>query len=121
MACWAKDPTLIQGMFYAFVFQVALHFGICGEDVMADLADAIENCRWAELEAWLDAHHDSLIKHHEAEAPASSVGSTSSLSRREPPSGGRNASDEATSSDEFRMCIGIFIYLDLSLGFICII
>ena len=45
MARWAKDPTLVQGMFYAFVFQDALHFEICGEDVKADLAKAIENCR----------------------------------------------------------------------------
>ena len=45
MTRWAKDPTLVQGMFYAFVFQHALHFGIFGEDVMAGLAKAIENCR----------------------------------------------------------------------------
>jgi len=46
---------------------------------MVDLAEAIENCRWAKFEAWLDAHHDLLIKHHEAEAPNSSVGSAPSL------------------------------------------
>ena len=38
-----------------------------------------------EFEAWLDAHHDSLIQHHEAEAPDSSVGSTPSLSQRDSP------------------------------------
>jgi len=76
MARWAKDPTLVQGMFYAFVLQDALHFGICGENVMADLLEVIENSRWA----WLDAHHDSLIQHHEAEASDSSVGSVLSLS-----------------------------------------
>jgi len=43
MGHWAKDPTLVQGMFYAFIFQDALRFGICGEDVVADLAEAIEN------------------------------------------------------------------------------
>ena len=96
MARSAKDPTPIQGMFYAFVFQDALHFGLCGKDVMAELADAIQNCRWAKLEAWLDVHRDSLIQHYEAGAPASSIGSASSPSRREPPSGGGNAGDEAT-------------------------
>jgi len=73
MAHWAKDPTLVQGMFYAFIFQDALRFGNCGEDVVADLAEAIENYRWAEFEAWLDVHHASLIQHREAEAPDSSV------------------------------------------------
>ena len=61
MARWADDPTLVQGMFYAFVFQDALHFGLCSKDVMAELADAIENCRWAEFETRLDAHRDLLI------------------------------------------------------------
>ena len=42
MACWAKDPTLVHGMFYAFIFQDALRFRITGEDVMFDLAEAIE-------------------------------------------------------------------------------
>jgi len=98
MARWAKDPTLVQGMFYAIVFQDALRFGICGEDVMADLVEAIENCRWAEFKAWLDAHHDLLIQHHEAKAPDLSIGSTPSLVPSEPPSGWRNFCDEATSS-----------------------
>jgi len=70
-------------MFYAFIFQDALHFGITNEDVMVDLQEAIENCRWAEFEAWFDAHHD-LIQHHEAEAPDSSVGSAPSFVQREP-------------------------------------
>ena len=51
MAHWAKDPELMQGMFYAFIFQYALRFGICGEDVVADLVEAIENYRWVEFEA----------------------------------------------------------------------
>jgi len=68
-------------MFYTFVFQDALYFGLCGKDVMAVLADAIENCRWAELEAWLDAHRGLLIQRHEAEAAPSSVGSASSPSQ----------------------------------------
>jgi len=58
MARGAKDPTVVQGMFYAFVFQDVLHFGICGEDVMTDLTKVIETCKWAKFEAWLDAHHD---------------------------------------------------------------
>ena len=45
MAHWVKDPTLVQGMFCAFIFQDALCLGICGEDVVADLAE-IENYRW---------------------------------------------------------------------------
>ena len=55
-------------MFYAFILQDALRFGICGEDVVADLAEAIKNYRWAEFEARLDVHHASLIQHREAEA-----------------------------------------------------
>jgi len=51
---------------------------------MADLAEAIENCRWVELEAWMDVHHDSLIQHHEVDAPNPSVRSAPSLSQREP-------------------------------------
>ena len=52
---------------------------------MADLAKVIENCNWVEFEAWLDAHHDLLIHHHEAESPDSSIGSVPSLVQREPP------------------------------------
>ena len=33
---------------------------------MVDLALAIETCKWAEFEAWLDAHN-LLIQHHEVE------------------------------------------------------
>jgi len=98
MARWAKDPTLVQGMFYAFVFQDVLRFGICGEAVLADLVEAIENRRWAEFKAWLDVHHDLLIQHHETKAPNSSGRSAPSLVQREPPFGGRNVGDEATSS-----------------------
>ena len=46
----------------------------------------------------MDAHHDLLIQHHEAEAPDSSVGSAPSLVHGEAPSGGRNIGNEATSS-----------------------
>jgi len=83
-------------VFYVFVFQDALHFGLCSEDVMAELADTIENCRWAELDIWLGAHLDSLIQRHEAEAPASSVGSVSCPSQREPPSRRRNVGDKGS-------------------------
>ena len=84
MTCWADDPTLVQGVFYVFVFQDALHFGLCSEDIMAELADTIENCRWAELDIWLGAHRDSFIQRHEAETPASRVRSASSPSQRSP-------------------------------------
>uniref|UniRef100_A0A7C8ZH26 Uncharacterized protein n=2 Tax=Opuntia streptacantha TaxID=393608 RepID=A0A7C8ZH26_OPUST len=97
MTHWADDPTLVQGMFYAFVFQDALHFGLCSKHVIPELADVIENCRWAALEAWLNAHRDSLIQHHEVEAPASSFRSASFSSQREPLSRRRNVGDEASS------------------------
>jgi len=84
MAHWAKDPTLVQGMFYAFIFQDALHFEICGEDVVADLAEAIEHYRWAEFEARLDVHHASLIQHREAKDPDSNVRIAPSLAQGEP-------------------------------------
>jgi len=45
-------------MFYVFIFQDALCFGISDEDVMVNLAEAIENYRWGEFEVRLDAHHD---------------------------------------------------------------
>jgi len=45
MARWADDPMLVSEMLYGFVFQDTLHFGICDEDVIAELVDAIENCR----------------------------------------------------------------------------
>jgi len=41
----------VHGMFYTFIFQDALHFGISGEDVIVDLAEVIENYRWLEFEA----------------------------------------------------------------------
>ena len=65
---------------------------------MANLMKAFENCKWVEFEAWLDAHHDLLINHHEADAPDSSVRSVPSLVQRKPPVRGRNVSDEATLS-----------------------
>jgi len=82
MARWAKDPTLVHSMFYAFIFQDTLRFGISGEDVMVDLTEVIKNCRWAEFEAWLGAHLDLLIQHQKVEAPYSSAGSALSLMPR---------------------------------------
>ena len=96
MARWVKDPTLVKGMFYTFVFQDALRFRICGKDVRTDLMEVIENCKWAEFEAWLDSHHDLLIQQDEVEAPDSSV--RSALCGEGAPFGGRNVSDEAISS-----------------------
>jgi len=71
-------------MFYAFIFQGALHFGLCGEDIVVHLAEAIENYRWTEFEAQLDVHHASLIQHREAEAPDSNVRIAPSLVQGEP-------------------------------------
>jgi len=65
---------------------------------MIDLAEAIENYSWGEFEAWLDAHHDLLIQHHEGEAPDLSIESAPSRVQRETPSGGRNVGGKATSS-----------------------
>jgi len=64
---------------------------------MAELADAIENCKWTELETWFDAHCDLLIQHPEAEAPAPSVGSVSCPSQNEPSSRRKDGGDEASS------------------------
>ena len=64
MACWANNLELVSGMFYAFIFQDALHFELGSEEELANLADAIEDYHWAELEAWLDAHRDTLIQRH---------------------------------------------------------
>jgi len=65
---------------------------------MVNLAKAIENCRWGEFETWLDAHHDLLIQHHEAEALDSSARSTPSLMQNETTPRGKNDGDEATLS-----------------------
>ena len=59
---------------------------------MANLANAVEDYRWAELEAWLDAHSDTLIQWHRAEAHTPVVGTAPSPSRGEPPFGGKNSS-----------------------------
>jgi len=45
---------------------------------MADLVETIENYRWVELEAWLDAHRASLLQRLEAEAPIPGVENTPS-------------------------------------------
>jgi len=56
MARWVNNPELVPGMFYAFIFQDALRFELGSEEDMANLADVVEDYRWAEFEAWLDAH-----------------------------------------------------------------
>ena len=98
MARWAKDLTLVHRMLYAFIFQDAIRFKIRGKDVMVNLAEAIDNCRCAKFEAWLDAHHDLLLQQHEVEALNSSVKSAPFLLQRGIPSGWRNVDNEATSS-----------------------
>ena len=60
-------------MFSAFIFQDALRFKISGEDIIVDVAEAIENCRCGESKGCLNAYHDLLIRHHEVEAPDLSV------------------------------------------------
>ena len=74
MARWGDNPELVPGMFYAFVFQDVLHYGLCDEDVITSMASAIEDYRWAELKAWLDNLRDALIQRHETEAPAPNTG-----------------------------------------------
>jgi len=64
---------------------------------MANLADAIEDYHWAELEAWLDAHRDTLIQRHRAEAPTPTIGTAPSPSRGEPPFGRKNGSAQDSS------------------------
>ena len=68
-----RDGSLGEGshthLRWLVCLQDALRFGIYGEDAMADLVETIENYRWVELEAWLDAHRASLLQCPEAEAP----------------------------------------------------
>ena len=72
-------------MFYVFILQDAMHFELCSEEVTGRLVDAIEDCRWAELEAWLDTHRDVLLQRLEAEAPTPGIESSPSLPQGEPP------------------------------------
>ena len=64
---------------------------------MVDHTEAIENYRWGEFKAWLEAHNDLLIQHHKVEAPDSSARSVSSLVQTKTPLEGRNNGDGATS------------------------
>ena len=96
---------LVSGMSYAFVFQDAIHFGLCDENVMTNLADAIEDCTWSELEAWLDNHHDALIQCHKAKALILGIGGASSPPQRNSPSKRRNGGDGGSSgSGTSRTC-----------------
>ena len=95
---WGRDPTLVQGMFYAFIFQDVIWFGITDEDARISLNDAIKNHEWGEFEAWPDTHRDLLIQRHKIEAPNSSVGSMSALLQRETPPGGKNDGEETSLS-----------------------
>ena len=79
-ARWGNNLDIIPGMFYAFILQDVMHFELCSEEVTGELADAMEDCRWAELEAWLDANRDVLLQRLEAEAPT--PGTEGSPSRR---------------------------------------
>jgi len=97
VAHWANNPELVLGMFYAFIFQDALRFELGNEEDMANLADAVEDYRWAELEAWLDAHRDTLIQRHMAEAPTPVVETAPPPSWGEPPSERKNDSVEDSS------------------------
>jgi len=96
-AHWANNPELVSGMFYAFIFQDALRFGLGSEEDKANLADVAEDYHWAELEAWLDAHRDTLIQWNRAEAPTPIVRTTPPPSRGELPFGQKNGSAEDSS------------------------
>ena len=61
-ARWGNNPDIIPGMFYAFILQDAMRFELCSEEVTGRLVEAIEDCRWAELEAWLDTNRDVLLQ-----------------------------------------------------------
>jgi len=98
MARWGDNPELVPGMFYTFIFQDVLHYGLCDEDVMASMAAIIEDCQWAELEAWLDNLHGALIQCHETEAPAPSTGAPSSPPQGNPPPKQRNGHGGGLSS-----------------------
>jgi len=88
-ARWGNNPDIIPGMFYAFICQDAMRFELCSEEVTGRLVEAIEDCRWAELEAWLDINHDVLLQRLEAEAPTPGIESSPSPPQGEPPVGGR--------------------------------
>lgn len=49
-----KGSNVVHGMFYAFVFQDVVHFGIIGEDIVIDFAKAIESHNGASLKhGWM--------------------------------------------------------------------
>ena len=83
-ARWGNNPDIIPGMFYAFILQDAMRFELCSEEVTGRLVDAIEDCRWVELEAWLDTNRDVLLQRLEAEAPTPGIESSPSLPQGEP-------------------------------------
>jgi len=89
IARWGDNPEPVPGMFYTFVFQGVLHYGLCDEYVMASVTVTIEDCRWAEFEAWLDNLCGALIQRHETEAPAPNTGAPSS-----PPQGNPHQAKE---------------------------
>uniref|UniRef100_A0A7C9DJN1 Uncharacterized protein n=1 Tax=Opuntia streptacantha TaxID=393608 RepID=A0A7C9DJN1_OPUST len=90
-ARWGNNPDIILGMFYAFILQDAMRFELCLGEVTGRLVEAIEDCRWAELEAWLDINRDVLLQRLEADAPTPGIESSPSLPQGEPPLGGRQA------------------------------
>ena len=81
-------------MFYAFIFQDALRFELGSEEDMANLADVVEDYRWAETPI------ETLIQRHRAEAPTPVVGTTPPPSWGEPPFGRKNGSAEDSSDGE---------------------
>ena len=84
-ARWGNNPDIIPGMFYALILQDVMHFELCSEEVTGRLAEAIEDCRWAELEAWLDINRDVLLQYLEAEAPIPGTEGSPSPPQGEPP------------------------------------
>jgi len=82
---WGNNPDIIPGMFYAFILQDAMRFELCSEEVTGGLVEAIEDSRWAELEAWLDINRDVLLQRLEAEAPTPGIEGSPSPPQGEPP------------------------------------
>jgi len=90
-ARWGNNPDIIPGMFYTFILQDAMLFELCSEEVTGRLVEALEDCRWAELEAWLDINRDVLLQRLEAETATPGIECSPSPPQGEPPVDGRPA------------------------------
>ena len=101
-ARWGNNPDIIPGMFYAFILQDAMRFELCSEEVTGRLVEAIEDCRWAELEAWLDFNRDVLLQRLEAEAPIPGTEGSLSPPQGDPPRRRRTGNAKSSSGSTSR-------------------